>query len=311
MTATELLEALRRRGVEVRLDGEELRVRAPKGALSAELREALVALKPDLLDLLRSAAHDSGVVRLRDGTGSPLFCLAGVGIYGHLARRLPSPVYGAFLPEEEAAVARDGVGGPTLASMAEGYADMVESTVARGPVALGGLSFGGMLAFECARVLRRRGREVSHVVLLDSILPNAIQRVRTAWLKAKAKAVLDRARAGDVVQTVHDVSAWLARRREGASEAHDPREHFYQSALAAHRFEPLAIDVVLVRSLDLEAELSSAGFHIDPARGWRDYVLGRLHVVAARGSHLSILEPPNVDALGRALSDHLCTPLSA
>src|SRR5262249_8987636 len=55
--AIDLLVQARRRGVEVFLDGERLRYRAPQGALTAELRDALRQRKSDLFGLLR-VPHD-------------------------------------------------------------------------------------------------------------------------------------------------------------------------------------------------------------------------------------------------------------
>jgi hypothetical protein len=53
VSAPALLEEARRRGVELRLEGGRLRYRAPAGALTAELREALRAHREELLELLR------------------------------------------------------------------------------------------------------------------------------------------------------------------------------------------------------------------------------------------------------------------
>ncbi|QBS37116.1 hypothetical protein E1B22_03775 [Thermaerobacter sp. FW80] len=54
MTAAALLTELRRRGVEVWADGDRLCYRAPRGALTPELREAVRAHKGELLAVLRS-----------------------------------------------------------------------------------------------------------------------------------------------------------------------------------------------------------------------------------------------------------------
>lgn len=51
--ASTLLDELQRRGVELELDGEQLRVRAPRGALDAQLRARLQADKAQLVALLR------------------------------------------------------------------------------------------------------------------------------------------------------------------------------------------------------------------------------------------------------------------
>ncbi|WP_420710562.1 thioesterase domain-containing protein [Streptomyces sp. H-KF8] len=48
------------------------------------------------------------------------------------------------------------------------YADLIEREAPAGPLRLGGYSAGGNLAFEAARELERRGREVERIVLFDS-----------------------------------------------------------------------------------------------------------------------------------------------
>src|SRR3989442_490246 len=57
MTAIALLRELRRRGVAVSVDGNELEVSAPKGSLSSDLREQLAGHKAELINLLREASE--------------------------------------------------------------------------------------------------------------------------------------------------------------------------------------------------------------------------------------------------------------
>lgn len=54
MSLASLLHEVTHRGVHVRADGETLRYRAPKGAMTPELLEALKLHKPELLRLLRT-----------------------------------------------------------------------------------------------------------------------------------------------------------------------------------------------------------------------------------------------------------------
>ncbi len=56
MSAEVLLEELSRRGVSLAADGERLTYKAPRGALTDELREAIIILKPELLGLLHRLA---------------------------------------------------------------------------------------------------------------------------------------------------------------------------------------------------------------------------------------------------------------
>src|SRR5215211_7372604 len=56
MTTNELLVRLQQLGVALAAEGDQLRCRAPKGVLTAELREALATNKVELLTCLRAAA---------------------------------------------------------------------------------------------------------------------------------------------------------------------------------------------------------------------------------------------------------------
>jgi amino acid adenylation domain-containing protein len=58
MTAVAFLRELRRRGVTVSVDGKELEVSAPKGALTSELRQQIAAHKSELINLLREASEE-------------------------------------------------------------------------------------------------------------------------------------------------------------------------------------------------------------------------------------------------------------
>lgn len=64
-TTEDLLSELRRRDVSVRAEGGDLAVRAPKGTLTAELREELARKKQELLEALRNApARPQGIPAL-------------------------------------------------------------------------------------------------------------------------------------------------------------------------------------------------------------------------------------------------------
>ena len=54
-STTELLAKLREAGIRIWVEGAELKLKAPKGSLTSELRERLVASKQDLISLLRPA----------------------------------------------------------------------------------------------------------------------------------------------------------------------------------------------------------------------------------------------------------------
>jgi len=121
---------------------------------------------------LAAQAGFGPVVTLREAGGRPaLFCIHPAGglswCYGALARALPTPrtVHGIQAP----ALALDGrAPAASLAEMARGYADLLQSMQARGPYHLAGWSVGGILAQAVAVELQARGHAVGAVALLDA-----------------------------------------------------------------------------------------------------------------------------------------------
>lgn len=53
MTPSEVLREARERGIELSINGDKLKLRAPEGALDAALHDALTAHKPAILEILR------------------------------------------------------------------------------------------------------------------------------------------------------------------------------------------------------------------------------------------------------------------
>ncbi|MFJ5226339.1 amino acid adenylation domain-containing protein [Streptomyces sp. NPDC088400] len=90
--------------------------------------------------------------------GPTLFCFPPAGGHGLVYRR-----FAAHLPSYEL-VAFNHLDGDKVIR----YADLVETLRPDGPCLLLGYSLGGNLAFEVAKELEARGREVPHVVIMDS-----------------------------------------------------------------------------------------------------------------------------------------------
>ncbi|NEP45558.1 MAG: hypothetical protein F6K35_42630, partial [Okeania sp. SIO2H7] len=64
MRIKELLNELSEKGVKLWADGEQLRIRAPKGVLTAERKEAIAKHKPEILWRLRQNNFDSSIAAL-------------------------------------------------------------------------------------------------------------------------------------------------------------------------------------------------------------------------------------------------------
>lgn len=130
---------------------------------------------------------DPVVVRLRRGEreGSPLFLLLGVHLYQDLARGLggQDPVIAMHVPFPHVP-GRDPF--PRVESVAARYVAEIRRIQRHGPYRLGGLCFGGVVAFEAGRQLEAAGEPVTLVAVLDGRLPRGLDPLRRLWLRLAA-----------------------------------------------------------------------------------------------------------------------------
>ena len=181
MRAPELLAQLRALDVRVWAEGEQVRLSAPRGTLTAELRSQLAAEKEGILSFLRAArtvdAPATAVVAVqRTGTQPPFFAVPGhngdVFCYVHLSRHLGAdqPFYALQPPGV------DGTRPPldTIGDLAAHFARELR-TFAPGPYRIGGFCVGGSVAFETARQLVESGERVELLALFGSAHPSAFR----------------------------------------------------------------------------------------------------------------------------------------
>ena len=141
--------------------------------LASLFEDATPAGLARLLDVQPDGESEGLVTFSAAGGATPIFLLphpSGTVLgYEPLARRIEDGLTVHGLQAQGV----DGVGRPaeTIEEMAEVYADRIEEASPIGSCVLAGHSLGGLLAWETARVLRHRGREVAMVALLDSRLP--------------------------------------------------------------------------------------------------------------------------------------------
>ena len=142
--------------------------------LSVMLRARTARQLATLLREDQNAPVASCLVRLRAGAGRPPFyCVHGAaanvlyleGLARHLAPDLP--LYGIQ------SRGLDGAQEPLTSAeeMAAHYIDEIVKVQPHGPYYLGGLSFGGAIAFEMAQQFHARGESVGLVALMDTNLP--------------------------------------------------------------------------------------------------------------------------------------------
>jgi amino acid adenylation domain-containing protein len=272
-----------------------LGVRVPLGTVFqsptiADLARLVVVDAP-----IAGAGKEPAVIRLADGPGGPpLFCICGIHLYkelsGHVRDR---SVYGVFIPIEERILAGEAQA-ITVERMAADYIGAIREAQPRGPYALTGVSFGGVLAFEVARQLRRQGEAIAFLGVLDSMLPRAMVRHPIRWLEAQVSDPKKLAKgAASLLDRVRRREARPSTREEiydRATAIYDRQDHLYEGS------------VVLVRARDA---VVGEGWVVDSCFGWDDLVRGGLHVYAIPGGHLGILAEPHVKELAETLAIHL------
>ena len=183
---------LQRLDVKVWVDGDRLRVNAPEGALSAALKDEMQWRKPEIISFLAAAvaeaAFPASIVPLQpEGVKTPIFAVPGhngdVFCYVRLADELSHdrPFYALQPP------GLDGRRAPatTIKDLAAVFADDITTLRPDGPVVIAGFCLGGTTAFETARQLAERGREISMLALFGAPCPTSWKPAHQAIARIK------------------------------------------------------------------------------------------------------------------------------
>jgi amino acid adenylation domain-containing protein len=275
-----------------------------------------------LANLLRRGEQGefSHLVCLKQGTGRPLFIVH--GILGNVVQLAPL----ARLVRTERpiwALQARGVDARfephrTIDEMAEAYLAAIRSLQPEGPYSLAGYSFGGLIAFDMAVRLRRRGAPVDLLALFESDLHERhlplgakiayqwtlARRVvrslaalpRAAWLeylRAKLRKLKAKFETGppEVPELLQGVEADLAERYR----------QMYEIGLGEfRRFRPRRYD----GPLSVFAVPGERFDACDPLPIWRR-AARTLEVFRIDGDHSTIMDPPHVQSLADQLTSCL------
>jgi aspartate racemase len=255
------------------------------------------------------------------GSKPPFFCVhaaaGNVLFYSDLARYLGTdqPLYGLQargLDGSEAPVGR-------LEEMAAHHVDEIRSIQPEGPYFLGGLSFGGTVAFEMAQQLTAQGHEVALLVLFDTCGPGYPQISFPRAIRDKMIHLGRRFRhnissfqhkqgqekGAFALQKVRNVTARSRRRNEKRLDR--IREKGERVAYKLYQMSGRPLPPVLrhhaVREADLEAgriyahhpypgritlfraSNQPAGCRPDPMMGWGDLAVGGMEIHEIPGAH--------------------------
>ncbi|ABD09752.1 Thioesterase [Frankia casuarinae] len=128
-----------------------------------------------------SVGHPTVMPLTPDGSGTPLFCFPEAG--GPAIGLLPFARY--FAGERRVygmqahALERRGVPDWSVSAAARRHVGEIRLLQPTGPYLLAGHSFGGLIAFEAAQVLRKAGHEVGLLALIDTYLPGTSRLTRS------------------------------------------------------------------------------------------------------------------------------------
>ena len=186
---------------------------------------------------------------------------------------------------------------PKIEDLAAHYIQEMRTLQPEGPYFLMGLSFGGLVAYEMAQQLVAQGQQVAFLALFDSyievrgkLLPlpqrlsNLLRLSPAEWLeriKKRMEMKLIRLRYGDqYLPHIYNPDPITQISKAYTPKAYSGRVTFFK-----------AMDKFSV-SYSIES----------PEEGWRKFVDGELEIYEIPGSHIGILEEPNVQVTAKKLT---------
>lgn len=252
------------------------------------------------------------------GSRTPLFCFhpntGHVLCYTDLAKRMApdQPVYGL-----QARLEPGWQSYRSLEESARFYADQITAFYPDGPYLFTGASFGGLLAYEAACQLKKRGHRVSLVALLDTAAPDLLrsfdpmhryQRQVRMRLKAFHRHVrrivagpdrLDylRPRTIQLRAQITQTAATLLPGKIADSRILTRFQHLDEAAEAAkrnYRPECYSGKVLLLRSQTWSEDCAKD-------LGWQRLVADELEIQTVPGNHTTMIEEPNVQHVANPL----------
>lgn len=232
------------------------------------------------------------------------------------------PVYGisVHLLEVSPASAR------SVGALAQLYVQEVKKIRHEPPYLLAGISFGGIVALEMARIMNAENDEVRLVALLDSILrdshlkldtPDRIRAHREnlgkqgiSYLAIKLRDRMQREIAELFARVEHSVSmlklGYYKARRSTAFMPIELKEFAARldNDEAWHNYQPTPYDgkITLFKSADQVLGVSDLA---DPLLGWGEVVTGGIEVIDCPGNHLSMLADPHAKTLAEKLRESI------
>jgi amino acid adenylation domain-containing protein len=257
-----------------------------------------------------------------DGDQPPLFLIAGAGGHVftfHKFARLVGPEYPTYGMK---AIGVDGSEPPLdrVEAIAERYLQEILKVRPRGPYVLAGYSVGGLMAFDLALQMQRRGLEVAKVIAFDTLAPGyprplpwliraGIHFVNFLSLKGERKWGY----LGDRLRNLRHRLLTLARLNHldleyqpnvGGLSDQVLKRVWAALERAWYRYRPAEKfngQVVLVRSE--QQEHWAATRLDDPLKGWTRWTTQTVQIISVPVGHMDIFSEENLDRMVREMRE--------
>lgn len=290
-----------------------------------ELPLARILEHPSLRGLAAAIEHDRDPTRRLvtlnpEGSQVPMVLFCGVGGHGFFfhdfARALGSdwPVHvvqaiGVDNEDEDPRI--------SIEEMAEIYEPEILQACPRGPIVVGGYSFGALLAYEMCRRLSARGREVRMLVSFDGPAPGYPRKLPAArrivkhlkdWhaLQGKARREYVRERIQNIKRRFTGDRSDPRFELENADSRLRARLQNVEAALwnARDQFCPeqrIQCPVLLLRA---EEPVTWPGCEFDPQYCWQEFSTLPVNISIVPGSHLRLFGEANNTVMADAIRKH-------
>lgn len=211
----------------------------------------------------------------------------------------------------------------SIDQMAADYIAEILQSNPNGPYALGGFSYGGIVAFEMARQLRAQGKEVTIVAQFDTyvypayyytnpikkkIFSNLFQMGKIVYLSfnmfASRKHFIRRKELLKI-----QISGLFLKLKHGKEKQYEMQfnvpykmEQNHQKATNAYTITPQDFVIDLFRAME---EINFV--HDHDLLGWKNMALRGIRKHMVPGNHVDMFEEPNVQTLAKSLQNVLDT----
>lgn len=286
----------------------------------------VAALAARIRDPQSRADVSASAILLQAGdTNDNFFCLPGGGMdvasLVDLARQLGNRInfYGLQLPGME--------GRHAPCATVEAIADALEPEIKRiqtgGAYHLGGVSFGGLVAFELAHRLTRAGKHVATLAMFDVYGPGSLERKRhlSAWKRLRAWWYMQfpirprrrpENRAWRIWRIVREQfrrlrsGLWLWTNRDPRALPRELRFDYYARLCnrAARAYVPAPISVP-IDLFSAEEQPFADVFQMQPDMGWTPLARAGLHRHVVPGTHATHFRAPYAGTTAQRLAECL------